>query len=221
MRFRTESDLVEHSLPLIPQCFQSHNRGSRLAREVGVGRNIADMVLLLQSNRSTAPTLGTFTTTESVVLASLRRKGATRIDLLEARCGLERNQLRVGALDRLLEWGLLQRQRGGRISLHSTHASDVRIVAIEAKLTRWSQALKQAVQYGRYADHSYVLLPASCAGPALAQAHFFESSGIGLLVADANAVTMCIEASNALDHDWRREFVYSRLLQHKETHFAY
>lgn len=215
MHFRTENDLVAHSLPLVQRSFRPVGGHAHLAREVGVGRHIADMVLLLQEPGAGAPRLGTFTAAESVVLASLRKVGATRIDLLESRCGLEKHELRSGALDRLMDWNLIHRQRGGRISLNSSHASDVRIIAIEAKLVRWRRALEQAVQYGRYADFSYVLLPASRSAPALSEPYLFESSGVGLLVADQDAVTTVIDAAPVADHDWRREFVYSRLLQQR------
>lgn len=213
MSFRTEKELVEHSAPLLQQWLQPQTGFARVGREVGVGRNIADLVLLLQDDQTTSPTIGSLTTGECVVLASLRRYGATRIDLLEERCGLRRTQLRVGALSRLLEWGLVRKGRGGAVALRSNSSGTFSIVAIEAKLTRWKQAMSQAVQYFRYADLSYVLLPEGSAAPALANTNAFVSSGVGLLVANNLTVTPVIGAQHAHDHDWRREFVYSRMLQ--------
>ena len=220
MRFRTENQLVEHSAPLLQASFQSEAASAYVEREVGAGRNIADLVLLLQAPGAIPPEISALTTGESVVLSALRRHGATRIDILEQRCGLSRTELRVGALDRLLRWGLVRKERGGRIALESNYVRNVQIVAVEAKLTRWRQALRQAVEYFRYADLSYVLLPESSGHVALENAEAFRSVGVGLLLASTGSLSTAISSRPSDRHDWRREFVLSRLLKHEVRSLA-
>lgn len=54
------------------------------------------------------------------------------------------------------------------------------IVSIEAKLSEWQKALRQAYRYREYSHQSWVLLDAAKAAPALAQIERFTRSGIGL-----------------------------------------
>lgn len=87
-----------------------------------------------------------------------------------------------------------------------------KIVAIEAKLTKWRDALDQAAVYRRYADEAFVLLPAQCAEPAMKARRDFEKAGVGLLVARDTQIVTIFDAIPSTTHDWRRDFVYFRLL---------
>lgn len=185
-----------------------------IRREVGVGRSIADVVCLGSAPRNRGRGVSVpqaLSILESVVLARLRRKGPTRIDVLEQRCGLQRTALRARALERLLAWGLVERSNGGRVSAARPWASLFRVVAIEAKLIRWRDALRQAEAYLRYADEAYVALPWAVATRALRASSEFERQGVGLLLVGRQRSQIAIEARPSAQHDWRREFVLSRL----------
>ena len=208
--FERESVLVEHSLDPVSRHFWDEGRELRIKREVGVGRNIADVVALLSSGEATAP-VEPLSIVESAVLAVLRQRGPTRIDILESRCGVDRGELRDGRLDRLSGWGSLEFGRGGRVSVSDGWLQDCLIIAIEAKLTKWKDALRQAIEYRRYADESYVLLPEIHARPALKSQNEFEAEGIGLLILRGSSVDCIFPAARSVGHSWRREFVYSRL----------
>lgn len=54
------------------------------------------------------------------------------------------------------------------------------VVAIEAKLKNWKQALKQAYRYRRFSDFSIVLMDADNVTPALKAENVFMEYGIGL-----------------------------------------
>ena len=156
------------------------------------------------------------TITESIILSSLRRLGSTRIDLLENRCGLERSALRNGALKRLRDWNLLETGPGGRVAL-CTPKSSARIIAIEAKLTKWKDALEQAVAYQLYADETYVLLPEKENFPTTKAEDKFRRVGVGLWFASTKRIVPVFPAAPSSEHNWRREFVYSRLLASQST----
>jgi len=139
--YEKEAQLVEFAQYLLPRIFAPEGTACFLDREVGVGSSVADLVLLIGPHDLPAPTLSTISVAESVILATLRRSGPTRIDLLELRCGFERHALRRGALKRLTEAGTLVRERGGRVMLSPEYVQVTKIVAIEAKLTKWRDAL--------------------------------------------------------------------------------
>jgi hypothetical protein len=205
-----EIELVEDLIVLLPGFFGAHFLWS-LKREVGVGRAIADIVVLLQETAPKASIEG-LTLTESIVLSTLRQSGPSRIDLLETKCGLSRRSLREGELSRLMDAQMIQVSRGGRVALTDLCNIPSEIVAVEAKLSRWKDALGQAIQYRRYADRAYVALPMTRATCALDGIKEFERHGVGLLGVFRGSLITLIEARSATQHDWRRDFVYSRLL---------
>ena len=59
--------------------------------------------------------------------------------------------------------------------------SDDAILAVEVKLSRWRQALRQAIAYELWADEAYVALPFPRALAALRHRHRFDAEGVGLL----------------------------------------
>ena len=56
------------------------------------------------------------------------------------------------------------------------------LVAFEAKLKDWQQALRQAYRYRYFADKSIVVMPDEYSGPALRNLSIFEEMGVGLWV---------------------------------------
>ncbi len=59
-------------------------------------------------------------------------------------------------------------------------------VAIEAKLRDWKKALHQAYRYKRFANFSFVLLPATNASRAIQNLNLFKQYGIGLVTLEEN-----------------------------------
>lgn len=58
--------------------------------------------------------------------------------------------------------------------------STARLLAFEAKLADWRQALKQAYRYRYYADAAIVILPAQGSRMAIAHRDLFRQMGVGL-----------------------------------------
>lgn len=210
--YPTERNLVQFAQRRLQKLFAPSGASCLIDCEVGVGRSIADLVLLIAPKGQSCPPLPPLSVAESVILASLRLRGPTRIDILEVRCGFKRHGLRQGALKRLLEVGILVRERGGRVALGTNCVEASKIIAVEAKLTKWREALYQAALYRRYADEAHVLLPAHTADPAMKADAQFAAAGVGLLIATEKKITRVFTACPSMDHDWRRDFVYFRLL---------
>jgi hypothetical protein len=210
--YEKEAHLVEFAQHRLPQFFAPEGTACFVDTEVGVGRSIADLVLLIGPHDLPSPTLANISVAESVILAALRQWGPTRIDLLEIRCGFERHGLRQGALKRLTNAGTLLRERGGRVTIAPEYVQGTKIIAIEAKLTKWRDALAQAALYRRYADEAFVLLPVQNAEPATKARADFEDAGVGLLVVNGERIDIFFDAAPSTKHDWRRDYVYFRLL---------
>lgn len=210
MAFRYESDLVACGVALLPAFISARASNWKIATELGVGLAIADLVVAL-FKRPVGANVRALSARESVVLAALRNRGTTRIDLLEAGCGLERGGLRGPTLDRLVKNGLVERLPGGCVALAGDWAEEVELIAIEAKLVKWKQALRQASNYGRYADSVYVLLPSSEARRA-ACIEAATMAGIGLLIVEDGQLEEHVAPAKFVNHDWRREFALSRVL---------
>jgi hypothetical protein len=208
---RSESHLVSQILRLLPAYLGTRGGGWGFRREIVVGRSIADVVGSKLPGKEWLKPPDVLTIAESVVVSLLRRSGPTRIDILEQLCGLRPSGLRRGALRRLQEWGIIRRQLGGRISLSSSWPGPVEIIAVEAKLSKWKKALEQAASYLRFADESYVALAQSLARKAIEARAAFKAAGVGLLVVTEGDIIEKVSATRSGNHDWRREFVYSRI----------
>jgi len=208
--YRLESDLVEAVVPALEIHFRSQGMNYRICREVIAGRAVADIVIVSSKVGMMPRWTEALSLKDCVILASLRRNGAAGIDDLASRCCTTPDDLRSKCLDRLSDWGLVNVTRRGRISATRDWPGSVEIVAIEAKLKRWRSALSQAAQYRRYADRSFVVLPSECTSRRIS-VEAFAAAGVGLLTFDGETIDTLVDAANSNDHDWRREFVISRL----------
>jgi hypothetical protein len=69
---------------------------------------------------------------------------------------------------------------------------DGHLIAFEAKLTRWRDAVHQAYRSTSFAHYSYVVLPKSAVENALRESHEFERRGIGLCSIDPSVASSVI-----------------------------
>lgn len=207
-----ELDFVGEIADSLKVFFSSKGYSLRLKTELNVGSSTADIVILLSKKNLSPKIPQALSIEESVILASLRASGTTRIDLLEKRCGCQNKELRNGVLSRIIEWDLIEIGQGGQVALTKLWPNSFKIIALEAKLSRWRQAINQANKYQKYADQTFVVLPENPAQIALKNKEEFLKSGIGLLTVNSKGVKPMIKAYLNKTHDWRREFVYSRII---------
>lgn len=212
--FASERHLVDGLLRVLPCFFGEGAVNWRCAIEVGVGAVIADVVAVCWSGSIRMPTRA-LTARESVVLSVLRQGGPQRVEVLEQRCGLARGALRRTNFDDWVEDGFLERRPGGVLAAKTQWISRARVIAFEAKLGEWRQAIRQANSYATYADKAYVAMPRG-----KVRQHWFahfRSENVGLLDVGTNDVATRVEAGRRRVHDWRREFVLSRVLARGEV----
>lgn len=209
--FNSEDELVKEIQRQLPEFLRKRAKALTIGREIGVGRAIADLVVLLRPPGGWLLPGASLTIHESVVLAALRRRGSTRIDILERICRLPHGALREGPLERLESWGIIESGAGGRLAISPAWRRHTKLLAIEAKLTRWRDALKQAHVYRRYADESYVAIPREHSAIALKNKGLFQEAGVGLILVSSSKLKLAIPPARKTTDDWRVEFVYSRL----------
>lgn len=210
---KRESSLVHRSIRPVARRLQESRRRIRMKREVGVGRNIADIVVMLSPVNGVRPAkpLSIF---ESTVLSVLRQKGPATPSMLECWCGIEPGTFHDRHLRKFTGMGAIRHLPSGELKLADDWLRDCSIIAVEAKLTRWRNALSQAIAYTRYADQSFVLLDEKNADPAIKSADEFRSAGIGLFVLrERSEIETVVDAKRHQTHSWQREFVMSRLCQ--------
>jgi hypothetical protein len=80
------------------------------------------------------------------------------------------------------------------------------VFAIEAKLSRWRDAMQQAYRNTFFADRSFVLLPPSVAKIAAANASDFSARGVGICTVIDGAIRIVVDAPLLDPHNiYRRE----------------
>jgi hypothetical protein len=214
--FRTEADFVSE----LHKVLINVTPGARVSseREVAAGRRIADLVLLLADSAATERAIADeLSVAECVLLSTLRRRGRLTHDTLLEATGTSARSLQ-SILQRLERRGLLTQTRSGKVSLVPSWTRSASLVAFEAKLHKWRDALEQARWYRKYADASYVVLPIAHAKAAMKASDEFLAAGVGLLVFDVTALYCTIPAARSREHDWRREFVLSRFALQPRLH---
>lgn len=176
-------------------------------REVGVGKNIADLVAFNISSKKQSFYSLSLSAFESVILSLLRQQDSIAIE--EIRTSFSTNDL-LPKLKKLIDSSLLKIE-DGRLSLAEQFPA-TKIIAYESKLKDWKSAILQAENYFSYADEAYVVLPESILLSSNVDLSLFEEKGVGLIFVTESEYQIIIKSSQSKVYNWQREFVYSRIL---------
>jgi hypothetical protein len=152
-------------------------------REVPVGGCIPDLVLVRFAEPPDAglwPTRRSFR--HAFVVWLLRRHGSRlHPETIAARAFESLARIRP-VLDDLLETGALREAESGALALSPLLVRvQAEVVAVEAKLRRWREALDQATAYARFADRVLVAMDATAAPRTVEALAEFRRRGAGLL----------------------------------------
>lgn len=211
MRARvTERRLVRKATPLVFDALRLCRSECRFVHELTVGRSIADLVILRRRRLQLWPE-APLTVNESAVLSALRHLGTSPLDTIAKAVYMRVEAVERILLGRLASWSLVRRKADGCFRATATWVGTSDIFAVEAKLTRWREALAQASVYRRYADRVFVLLPMESAEIATAHKATFLERGVGLLSYDQGGVYRVFSCPRATEHTWHREFALSRI----------
>lgn len=211
MSLISEKRMVRKATPQILTALRLDQDQCRVAHELTVGHSIADIVILRTNATTSLWPEGPLSVVESAILSSLRRLGTADVELIAKEVFMNAEPVRRSLLGRLSSWSLVQ-NREGEFKSSKAWVSRSEIIAIEAKLTRWRDAIAQAEAYRRYADRAFVLLPMDVAEIASRHRDAFTEAGVGLLAYDDGTVVRVIPSPKVKEHTWHREFAISRIL---------
>lgn len=206
----TEKRLVRLATPRIMDTLRLRDRECSVAHELAIGYSIADIVILRASSTSCFWPERPLSVAESAILSSLRRLGSASVEAVAKAVFMQAEPVRRLLLGRLSSWYLVRRTRD-EFRPAKAWVSRSEIVAVEAKLTRWREALAQAAVYCRYADRAFVLLPSASALVAAQHKDEFAEAGVGLLSYNDGNVVRVFSSPRATEHSWHREFAISRI----------
>lgn len=207
----TEKTLVRKATPRVLEALRLTQEQCSVTHEFAIGSSIADIVILRRSD--SAGSCGPdrpLSVVESAILSSLRRLGTANVDVIAKEVYMPAEPVRRLLLGRLSSWCLVRNQNGDFRTSKAWVSRSV-ITAIEAKLTRWRDAIAQAATYRRYADRAFVLLPIRHAKIAAQHKDMFAEAGVGLLSYDEGNVERVFAAPKSKEHAWHREFAISRM----------
>lgn len=183
--FRLESDLCSVLIDAVENAAALGEPGT-LLRELRVGTVIPDLVLvraMTQAGRG-------FSSFESWVIAALLRSRRLTVETLARRL-YARPVNAKRALHALLRRQIVRRLSGDTYELlPDWFPVDPEVVAVEAKLTRWREAVEQASAYLRFSDRSYVAVPPETVRSAADLLPACCARGLGLLTVEPNGVTV-------------------------------
>lgn len=175
-------------------------------QQVQVGSVIPDLVFVRHlSSRDPGAKPIRLTLFESWIVGELLRAGRLRESTLTRRLFTRVDDIRP-VLKRLTRTGLLKETRVGTYAVQTGFSCRFEVLSIEAKLSRWRNAIEQAKTYLRFSDKSFVALPASIIGKNPAIARTCKEAGVGLIAVSQNGVDLHLSGErNAPD---RREWMW-------------
>lgn len=155
-----------------------------------VGTVVPDFLYVRSGRLTGSPPPAGLTALESAIIATLMPARSLR-DVTIARrlySSVERIAPRLRSLERL---GILKEATEGVFALRrGVLPKTTHVVAVEAKLRRWREAIEQAMSYLAFANQSYVALPRQVVTGNIALRTAANRSRVGVLAVDPDGVTI-------------------------------
>ena len=126
------------------------------------------------------------------IISALRRHGSLDKGQLVQTTFLSLDQLSE-LMDELVERAVVNAKSNGKFDLaNRAFWKETEVIAVEAKLSRWREALTQARTYTRFADKSLVVLDAGANISLPRDKDAFRSEGIGLYLAQPGETRLIV-----------------------------
>ena len=153
----------------------------------------------------------------AAVLATLRKRRRTRPATLAKQLYMDVERLRP-LLNDLVASGAVIENPTGSLSL-STFWSELKaeVIAVEAKLTRWKDALIQALSHKRYADTAVVAMDAAAIPQKESSIRTFAEHGIGLCAISPDSARWVVPPKRSEGEGHEREYLLTSALSPSQT----
>jgi hypothetical protein len=183
--FRLEKDLVTALRDRSSAVLRSANvagAAHQILSEQQVGMCIPDL-LVVRSKPAEDRTPLRLSYFDCALIATALKSGTVTVADLAASTYSAPEQIGKRVV-RLVKLGLMS-QRSDRLRVPAkTVPSGAHVVAVEAKLTRWRDALAQAQDYLRFANEAYIAMPASVIGRNATALAACADAGVGVIAVD-------------------------------------
>ena len=157
------SQLEAHMIEPIRQFMHHEMRMDITAQEFSAGYGFADLVgaTLCEQGCQTRKEMGLEVPLDHhyivQVLLILRLKRRTSLEYILRRVAISESTLRKKVLPQMNKLGLIERDADAHVRLVSTPPKPARhVIAVEAKQTKWRDAILQARRYTFFANQTYV-----------------------------------------------------------------
>jgi hypothetical protein len=196
--FRFESEMTGPVEALVQRLTPGQVRPEHVLREMPAGQGVVDLVAVDFDDevlsRRLREGLGPIELPLRIeVLSHLRVDRFLPLERLARRVGSNPRALRRSTLGPLAEMGAIE------LDARRARATGVwipvarRITAVELKLSKWRDAVRQADNAAWAADRSWVVLDARRATSAVANRDYFAELGVGLAIMDSVGVLRVVE----------------------------
>jgi hypothetical protein len=209
--FRFERQMLEPLERALPGTLRlPAHRPCRILREVDLGRIVPDVLIGVWRGRAPAPVRVRAGYREAHILALLEAVPSLTAHEIASELFLDRAAT-DRALVRLKRHGAVVERCGCWAIANAWHSRFVEVVAVEAKLDRWRDALAQAAAYLEFANRSYVVLDARRVDAGRVMREAFASLGVGLLLLDGEELQLAVRALSFEPTSVRRVSAVDRL----------
>jgi hypothetical protein len=173
--------------------------------EIQVGTCIPDLLIVCSGTEypRASPKLSYF---DCTLVAATMRAGATTVEGLADTTFSPTTEI-ARRVERLVRLGLLAQISEDQIRLsHRALPNRVRIVAVEAKLTRWKDALTQTQTYLSFANEAYIAMPAASVRHNVNALSACADAGVGVIAVDECEASVVLRAENRqpISAEWVR-----------------
>ena len=204
--FRFEKDLVavvrDSSVLMALNILDATHR---VINQMQIGMRIPDLlVVAAKENQELAPLRLTYF--ECAIIATTIQSGQTTVANLAAHTYAPAKDV-AKRVNRLIRLGLIASNAGSdQLRVARALPAGLRIIAVEAKLSRWKDALNQAKHYQTFANESYIAMPAQVIGRNATALAACADVGIGVIAVDALEASILLRATrhHPVSPEWVR-----------------
>lgn len=192
--YSVERDMVQTLRAVLPPLFRpraSHAMGVLV--EPTVGSVIPDLLMGIWLRATSVLPLPRLSFVEASVLSVVQQNKTIVQEDLFTRIRLTQSGA-IRVMDRLLKTGSVRIEDKIVRYAGTPKSRDGEVIAFEAKLRRWREALNQAAEYRRFADRSYVVLDGAQVIPDAVMIESHRSEGVGLIVQRGKQVELLLRA---------------------------
>jgi hypothetical protein len=155
---------------------------------------------------------------ECAVLAEVMKRGPVSSETISSAL-FSRNSSVERAVLKLRRWKLLHTEPNGLLRASSTaFPASLKVISVEAKLLRWTEAIRQATDYLKFSNAAYVALPDEVILRSNRVKAACVEAGVGLIAVTTSRIRIICLARKTKPGSAERLWVISKAMSGPEHH---